>query len=95
MKNLLTALMLTAAALRVAAASLPTGDYQSTTADYTPYREEGIADWRGSNDEMARLNGHMGHMGDRKDQPMEHDMRPAQPALEGMGGHHHPMGGQP
>lgn len=57
MKTLVAAL-LAAIALPVAA-----DDYRSTTADYMPYRETSMADWRGANDEMGQLMGHGGHMG--------------------------------
>lgn len=100
MKIILAALALATSALPVAAAPPPASVYQSTTADYTPYREAAMADWRGANEEMARLNGHMGHMGrghmgSRSDQPMNHDMLSTQPTPKGMGSHHHPMGGKP
>ncbi len=95
MNNLLATLALITAALPVAAEPLSVSVYQSTTADYTPYREAAIADWCAVNDEMAGLGGHMGHMGRRSDQPMEHDMHPAQPTPEGMAIHQHPMGGKP
>jgi hypothetical protein len=36
--------------------------YHSTTSEYIPYREGGIADWRQVNDEMGKLRGHAGHM---------------------------------
>lgn len=94
MKITLAVLALTAAHLP-AVASPPSSDYQSTTAAYIPYRDDGIADWRAANAEMARLHGHMGHLGTGKDQPMEHEIHPAQPAPGGMEGHRHPMGGQP
>jgi hypothetical protein len=36
--------------------------YHSTTSEYIPYHEGGIADWRRVNDEMGKLRGHAGHM---------------------------------
>jgi hypothetical protein len=39
-----------------------TAAYHSTTSEYIPYREGGIADWRQVNDEMGKLRGHAGHM---------------------------------
>jgi hypothetical protein len=38
-----------------------TAAYHSTTSEYIPYREGGIADWRQVNDEMGKLRGHAGH----------------------------------
>ncbi|MCP5277908.1 MAG: hypothetical protein H6935_06025 [Thiobacillus sp.] len=69
--SLLAALVLPAAA----------DAYRSTTADYTPYQDSSMTDWRGANDEMGRLKGHMGHM-DRMGGP------------SGNGGHGHAMGHQ-
>jgi len=101
MRTALATLALTAAALPVAAMSPPEDVYRSTTAAYTPYHEAPIADWRIANDAMGPMSGRMGHSGpmggDVRTAPASEaaGIRPAQPAPEGRGGQHHPMGGQP
>ncbi len=35
--------------------------YRPVLADYAPYREGELLDWRAVNDLVARLGGHMGH----------------------------------
>ena len=97
MNTVLIVLALMALAWPVAAESLlGRTEYQSTTATYIPYREADIADWRAANDEMAHLNGHMGHMGSRQGHNMGNDnMSPALPSAEDMGGLPHQMGDQP
>lgn len=42
-------------------AAYPRLEYQSALADYVPYRETGLNDWRAANDAVERLGGHMGH----------------------------------
>ena len=36
--------------------------YQSVFADYKPFQDEALHDWRRVNGEMGRLHGHMGHL---------------------------------
>ena len=98
MKAALAALALTTASVFPPVAAEPSpaaAIYQSTTAAYTPYREESIANWRAVNDEMARLNGHMGHIGGRQDASMAHEgahaPRPGAATTE----HPHGKGGTP
>lgn len=92
-------------AFPAAAAASPEDGYRSTTAAYIPYRAAGMADWRAVNDEMGRLNGHMGHMADPAGHgghghDMGHDMgrpvAPSPPGADTAAGHqHHPTGGRP
>jgi hypothetical protein len=41
--------------------SYPLLEYRPALADYVPYRETGLKDWRAVNDAVERLGGHMGH----------------------------------
>ena len=100
MKAAFAALALTTASVVPPVAAEPSpaaAIYQSTTAAYTPYREESIANWRAVNDEMARLNGHMGHigghMGGRQDAPMLHEATHAPRPGGDTTGHHPGKGG--
>ena len=102
MKAALAALALMTASVSppVAAAPSPAAAiYQSTTAAYTPYREESIANWRAVNDEMARLNGHGGHIGGhiggRQDAPMAHEGAHAPRPGAATTGHPYGKGGTP
>src|SRR5688572_33079263 len=52
-----------AAALLAAAAAAQQPQYESAFAGYRPYREEPAADWRGINEEVARVGGHLGVVG--------------------------------
>lgn len=38
-------------------------EYRSAFSEYRPFRDESIADWRASNDEVARIGGHIGIVG--------------------------------
>lgn len=97
MRTALATLILMAA-MPAAAAVPPEGGYRSTTADYTAYRETPTVDWRMANEAMGPMHGHSSHMmgppakyvGEK-----EAERPPAQSGSMGMGGHHHPMGGQP
>lgn len=92
MKRTFAALAMMAAALAAMAAS-PEPSYRSTTAGYSPYREQAIADWRAANEEMGQLHGHMGHLGgNTTSQPMA--LPQAAPADADQGGHR-PMGDKP
>lgn len=42
-------------------AAYPRLEYRSALADYTPYRDTVLNDWRAANDAVERLGGHMGH----------------------------------
>lgn len=55
--------MLSAHALAGAPAppAYPRLDYRPALADYMPYREMGLNDWRAANMTVERLGGHMGH----------------------------------
>lgn len=58
---LLAALLAAPAQAEVVAPPYPLLEYRSGLADYAPWREVGLADWRALNDEVGRLGGHMGH----------------------------------
>ena len=97
MKTMFAILILTVA-MPAAAASPPEDGYRSSTADYTPYREAPIADWRMANEAMGPMHGHMDHMmvapasavgGKGAD-----SSAPQSGSME-TGGHHHHKGGQP
>ncbi|MGQ9861412.1 MAG: hypothetical protein ACUVSD_05335 [Thiobacillaceae bacterium] len=42
-------------------AAYPRLEYRPALADYAPYRETGLDDWRAANERVGRLGGHMGH----------------------------------
>lgn len=39
----------------------PVLEYRPVLADYRPYREGELLDWRAANEAVERLGGHMGH----------------------------------
>lgn len=41
--------------------AIPETSYQSAFADYKPFQDEALHDWRQINAEMGRLRGHIGH----------------------------------
>ncbi|MSQ49057.1 MAG: hypothetical protein EXR30_01570 [Betaproteobacteria bacterium] len=43
-------------------AAVPVRPYESAFKNYQPYVDPDIARWREVNDEVGRLNGHMGHL---------------------------------
>lgn len=45
------------------AAPAPAVKYESAFSGYRGYREEPLAPWRGVNDEVARVGGHIGIVG--------------------------------
>lgn len=47
----------------------PRLEYRSVLADYVPYREAEMTDWRTANDTVGRLGGHMGHVEPQAQQP--------------------------
>lgn len=47
----------------------PRLEYRSVLADYVPYREAEMADWRTANDTVGRLGGHMGHVEPQSQEP--------------------------
>lgn len=47
----------------------PRLEYRSVLADYVPYRESEMADWRTANDTVGRLGGHMGHVEPQAQEP--------------------------
>ncbi len=58
----LTALLpCTAFAAGAPAPEPPRLEYRPALADYHPYREVELADWRAVNDLVGRLGGHLGH----------------------------------
>ncbi|PKO86091.1 MAG: hypothetical protein CVU18_16770 [Betaproteobacteria bacterium HGW-Betaproteobacteria-12] len=59
--------------------------YQSVFADYKPFQEEALHDWRRVNGEMGQLRGHRGHLqASQAELPPAHDHRKpvARPADE-------------
>lgn len=66
MKALALSLAIAAGPLWAESPTLPeqtsSETYQSAFADYRPFQDETVQDWRESNDEMGRLRGHMGHL---------------------------------
>lgn len=54
------------------------GGYRSTFADYRPYRQTEMADWREANDMTVGMGGHAGHGGHNMshgDMHEGHDMK--------------------
>ena len=46
----------------------PPPEYRSAFADYRPYKEPVIVDWRAANEEVGRVGGHLGIVrGQKKD----------------------------
>ena len=43
-------------------AAAPVRPYESAFKDYRPYVDSDVARWRDVNDEVGRLNGHIGHV---------------------------------
>jgi len=43
-------------------AAAPAATYESAFRDYKPYEDPEIARWRDINNEVGRLNGHIGHV---------------------------------
>lgn len=43
-------------------APAPAATYESAFRDYKPYEDPEIARWRDVNNEVGRLNGHIGHV---------------------------------
>lgn len=42
--------------------AVPSRTYESAFKGYRPYEDPELASWRASNEEMARLGGHLGHV---------------------------------
>lgn len=63
-------------------ASARAAEYRSAFADYRPYQEPEIADWRALNDEVGRVGGHLGIVRGKRDaakdkpKPPAHGMHP-------------------
>ncbi len=66
-----------------AAARAPT--YESAFKDYRPYVDPEIARWREVNQEVGRLNGHVGHVPQQSGAAVKPGAKP--PAQAGHGGH--------
>lgn len=66
-------------------ASVPARPYESTFKDYRPYVDPDIARWREVNEEVGRLNGHIGHVPQQPGMPARPGAKP--PAQGGHGGH--------
>lgn len=45
-----------------ASLSTPPAGYRSVFVDYKPMADETVQDWRQANEQMGRLQGHMGHL---------------------------------
>lgn len=66
-------------------AAAPTRPYESTFKDYRPFVDPDLARWRDVNDEVGRLNGHVGHV---PQQPaVVGKPAPKPPAQSGHGAH--------
>lgn len=59
--------------------------YESAFKEYRPYADPEIARWRQANDEMGRLGGHVGHVGQvpRETSPAKPGAKPPVPASHG------------
>lgn len=66
-------------------AAVPVRPYESAFKDYRPYVDPEIARWREVNDEVGRLNGHMGHVPQRPGAAAKPGAK--LPAQGGHGGH--------
>ena len=58
--------------------------YESAFRDYRPYVDPDIARWRDVNDEVGRLNGHVGHVPQQPGTAIKPGAKP--PAQGGTGG---------
>jgi hypothetical protein len=67
---------------KAATASCP---YESAFKDYRPYADPEIARWREANEEVGRLNGHVGHVTKRPGVAAKPAAKP--PATGGHGAH--------
>ena len=67
-------------------ASAPAPPYESAFKNYQPYVDPDIARWRDVNQEMGRLNGHLGHVRGSA-QPRGASGAAKPPAGAGHGGH--------
>ena len=66
-------------------APVPPVQYRSAFADYQPFREPDLADWRRVNEEMKGLGGHQGHAA--KPKPAAAPVGGQAPQRAGPGGH--------
>ena len=66
-------------------AAAPAPSYDSAFKDYRPYVDPEIARWREVNQEVGRLNGHVGHVPQQTGTAAKPGAKP--PAQAGHGGH--------
>ena len=66
-------------------APAPAQRYESAFKDYRPYVDPDIARWREVNDEVGRLNGHVGHVPRQPGSASKPGAKP--PAAGGHGAH--------
>ena len=66
-------------------AAAPARPYESAFKDYRPYIDPDVARWREVNDEVGRLNGHLGHVPQQPGVGAKPVAKP--PAQGGHGGH--------
>lgn len=61
--------------------SVPPVRYESAFSDYQSHRDQPLREWIGVNDEMRRLGGHAGHLGDSSSQSTAPGSDPKLPAV--------------
>lgn len=66
------------------AAVPPHSAYRSAFKDYRPYVEPEIGRWRDVNNDMARLGGHAGQMGNAPGKARSPEAKPPMPAGHGV-----------
>lgn len=66
-------------------AGAPERPYESAFKDYRPYVDPDLARWRVVNDEMGRLNGHLGHLPQQPGTEVKPGGKPS--AQDGHGAH--------
>lgn len=69
--------------------------YRSAFGDYRPFAEQGLANWRRSNDEVGATGGRAGHAAGQGGGEQGAKPQPGAPESTGAGGQqHHGHGGQ-
>ena len=66
-------------------AATPPASYESAFKDYKPYKDPEIVRWREVNDNVGRLNGHVGHVAPQAGPAAKPGAKP--PAAAGHGAH--------
>ena len=70
---------------REAQAAVPLLEYRSVFADYKPFADQELADWRKANDEVGAVGGHAGHKPGQG--PGQQTSKPQPGKPESSGGH--------